>query len=147
MQTRSSVFTTFYLHLNTATSHCYDSSVLTMLSKQPRPKPLPWSPPSHLAIFVRNLQLLSLHHHQDWPDISLRTLSPSSQNQRQRIKAVEWALYHLCATWDPEIAQDVCPPDLFSSMHARRPTRLTKRCGDTARNCVRSSLRWNRYSR
>lgn len=24
------------------------------------------------------------------------------------MKAVEWALYHLCAIWDPEVTQDVC---------------------------------------
>lgn len=79
-----------------------------MQPKQPRPKPLPWSSPSHLAVFVRNLQLLNLHYHDDWPGITVRGLSPSSQNQRQRVKAVEWALYHLCAIWDPAITQDVC---------------------------------------
>lgn len=24
------------------------------------------------------------------------------------MKAVEWALYHLCAIWDLEVTQDVC---------------------------------------
>lgn len=90
-------------------SHLSDYSVLNMYSSKPsRPKPLQWSTSSHLSVFVRNLQFLNLHHHQDWPGISVRALSPSSQNQRQRVRAVEWALYHLCAIWDPEVTQDVC---------------------------------------
>jgi hypothetical protein len=80
-------------------------------SKQPpRPKSLSWTPQSHIGVFIRNLKLLQLDLHPDWPDITVRSLSPSSQNQRQRIRAVEWALYHLVALWDPKIAQDVCDP-------------------------------------
>lgn len=94
----------------------YIQSTHIMYSTRPpsRPKPLPWSAPSHLAVFVRNLQLLHLHHHEDWPNVTVRTLSPSSHNQRQRVKAVEWALYHLCAIWDPDITQDVCCPPALS---------------------------------
>lgn len=81
--------------------------------RPPRPKPPNWPAQSSLAVFVRNLQLLRLDCHDDWPGITVRSLAPSSQNQRQRIKAIEWALYHLVAIWDPETARDVrwtpCP--------------------------------------
>lgn len=77
-------------------------------AKPPRPKPPNWSTESHLTVFVRNLRLLQLDQREDWPNINLRTLSASSQNQRQRVKAVEWALYQLFVIWDPDGAQDVC---------------------------------------
>lgn len=76
-------------------------------SRPARPKPLDWSGPSHLAIFIRNLKLLQLDQRDDWPGISIRALSPSSQNQRQRIRLVEWSLYYLFTIWDPEGAQNV----------------------------------------
>ncbi|KAL4893018.1 HAUS augmin-like complex subunit 6 N-terminus-domain-containing protein [Aspergillus ambiguus] len=76
----------------------------------PRPKPLGWDLPSSLAVFVRNLQLLQLDRRQDAPVISLRSLSAVSQNQRQRLKTIEWALYHLVAIWDPETARDKLRP-------------------------------------
>ncbi|KAJ9219551.1 hypothetical protein DTO027B5_4819 [Paecilomyces variotii] len=61
-----------------------------------------WPTPSNLAVFVRNLKLLQLDQLPDWPDISVRSLSPSQQNQRQRIRGVEWGLYHLFAIWNPK---------------------------------------------
>ncbi|KAL5361476.1 HAUS augmin-like complex subunit 6 N-terminus-domain-containing protein [Aspergillus floccosus] len=76
----------------------------------PRPKALNWDSPSSLAVFVRNLQLLQLDRRQDWPAISVRSLSPASHNQRQRLKAIEWALYHLVALWEPETARDKLRP-------------------------------------
>ncbi|EAU37859.1 conserved hypothetical protein [Aspergillus terreus NIH2624] len=76
----------------------------------PRPRAPNWEPPSSLAVFVRNLQLLQLDRRQDWPAISVRSLSPASHNQRQRLKAIEWALYHLVALWDPETARDKLRP-------------------------------------
>lgn len=79
-----------------------------MQSRTPRPKPPNWSPQPPLSVFVRNLQLLQLDRHDDWPRISLRSLADTSQNQRQRIRAIEWALYHLVALWDPDTARDVC---------------------------------------
>jgi hypothetical protein len=76
-------------------------------SKTPRPKPSNWPAQSSQTVLIRNLQLLELDQLDDWPGITLHTLSPSSQNQRQRIKAVEWILYRLIALWDPETARDV----------------------------------------
>ncbi|KAE8387539.1 HAUS augmin-like complex subunit 6 N-terminus-domain-containing protein [Aspergillus alliaceus] len=83
-----------------------------MQSSRPpsRPKMSDWTPQPPLAVFVRNLQLLQLDYHDDWPGITVRSLSPSSQNQRQRVKAVEWALYRLVALWDPETARDKLRP-------------------------------------
>ncbi|CRL21660.1 unnamed protein product [Penicillium camemberti] len=75
-----------------------------------RPKPLDWPGPSHLDVFIRNLKLLHLDQREDWPGISLRALTPTSQNQRHRTRLVEWALYHLYAIWDPEIAQNKLRP-------------------------------------
>ncbi|PLB47913.1 hypothetical protein P170DRAFT_465430 [Aspergillus steynii IBT 23096] len=77
----------------------------------PRPKALNWTPQSHLAVFVRNIQLLQLDQRDDWPGITVRSLSPTSQTQqRQRIKAVEWALYQLVTIWDLETARDKLRP-------------------------------------
>jgi len=78
-----------------------------MAARPTRPKPLGWESPQHLTTFIRNLKLLQLDRREDWPDITLRNLSPSSQNQRQRIRLVEWALYYLFTIWDPEYAQNV----------------------------------------
>lgn len=81
-------------------------------ASRPGPKPQ-WNAPSHLEVFVRNLKLLHLDQREDWPGVTLRSLSPSPQNQRQRIRVVEWALYYLFTIWDPEVAQNVltvqCP--------------------------------------
>ncbi|KAL5051584.1 hypothetical protein BDW71DRAFT_214310 [Aspergillus fruticulosus] len=79
-------------------------------SKSPRPKPSNWPPQSSHTVLIRNLQLLELDQLEDWPGITLRTLSPSSQNRRQRIKAVEWILFRLVALWDPETARDKLHP-------------------------------------
>ncbi|KAJ5666772.1 hypothetical protein N7462_011181 [Penicillium macrosclerotiorum] len=79
-------------------------------SRPARPKPLDWSCPPHLAVFIRNLKLLHLDQREDWPDITLRALSPSSQNQRQRIRLIEWSLYYLFTIWDPEGAQNKLRP-------------------------------------
>lgn len=114
------------------------------MQKQTKPKALAWSWPSNAAVFVRNLQLLGLDQQPDWPGITVRSLSPSSQNQRQRIKAVEWALYQLCAIWDPAVTQDVCVPSFF---HVQGEAKDTDVLFYTARNSVRFSRRWKHCSR
>ncbi|KAJ5175928.1 uncharacterized protein N7482_001805 [Penicillium canariense] len=76
-------------------------------SRPARPKPLEWSGPSHITVFIRNLKLLHLDQREDWPDITTRALSSSSQNQRQRIRLIEWSLYYLFMIWDPEGAHNV----------------------------------------
>ncbi|KAL2838481.1 HAUS augmin-like complex subunit 6 N-terminus-domain-containing protein [Aspergillus pseudodeflectus] len=79
-------------------------------SKPPRQKSSNWPPQSSHTVLIRNLQLLELDQLEDWPDVTLRTFSPSSQNQRQRVKAVEWILYRLVSLWDPETARDKLRP-------------------------------------
>ncbi|KAJ5923960.1 hypothetical protein N7466_008147 [Penicillium verhagenii] len=79
-------------------------------SRPARPKPLEWSGPSHLTVFIRNLKLLNLDQRDDWPEITLRSLSSSSANQRQRTRLVEWALYYLFTIWDPEGARNKLRP-------------------------------------
>lgn len=66
-----------------------------------------WPTPSHTATFVRNLRLLRLNQQDDWPDITVRTFGASQYDSRQRVKAVEWSLYHLFMIWDPEGTQNV----------------------------------------
>ncbi|KAL1969816.1 hypothetical protein VTN77DRAFT_7325 [Rasamsonia byssochlamydoides] len=65
------------------------------------PPSSPWASPP-VTVFLRNLRLLHLDQQPDWPDLSARLFSGGQQTQRQRIKGVEWALYHLFALWDPE---------------------------------------------
>lgn len=102
----------------------------TMQPSKPRPKPPRWSTPCHLIVFIRNLKLLHLDQRKDWPDITLHTLSDSPGNQRKRLKAVEWGLYHLFAILDPETARNVCAPAWYRSVHT-----------DAARNSALSSRR------
>lgn len=91
-------------------SHCELLPNAMQASSRPsaKTKPSGWTGPSHLSIFIRNLKLVHLDEREDWPDINLRTFSNSTQqNQRQRIKCVEWALYYLFTIWDPETANNV----------------------------------------
>jgi hypothetical protein len=66
-------------------------------------------------LFVTNLRLLDLDLRPDWPAIEPRTFSTrdAQQNQKQRIRCVEWALYRLLEIWDPEETREVCytPPE------------------------------------
>jgi hypothetical protein len=91
-------------------SNIPDSSMAA--TRPNRPKPLDWLGPSHQDVFIRNLKLLQLDRREDWPSISIRSLSASSQNQRQRIRLIEWALYYLFAIWDSEGTQNVHIPDI-----------------------------------
>ena len=61
------------------------------------------------AIFVRSLRLLDLDQRDDWPGLTVETLSTKNaqQNQKHRIQCVEWALYRLFEIWDPEGTKDV----------------------------------------
>lgn len=64
-----------------------------------------------LSLFLTNLRLLDLDLRSDWPGISVETFATggtSAQGQKKRVQAVEWALYHLFALWDPEETRNVC---------------------------------------
>lgn len=62
--------------------------------------------PSNVTLFITNLRLLNLDLREDWPDIRSDTFSTKNgqQNQRHRIRCVEWALYQLFTLLDPEAA-------------------------------------------
>jgi hypothetical protein len=75
-----------------------------------------WKARSSLAIFISALHLLDLDTLPDWPSITASTFhSPSnskstSQNLQARIKATEWALYHLFQLYSPESTRQVLSP-------------------------------------
>jgi hypothetical protein len=58
-------------------------------------------------VFLRNLKLLRITDQPDWPGLLSFHFSGGQQAQQIRIKGVEWALYHLFAIWDPEVARNV----------------------------------------
>ena len=71
--------------------------------------PEQWPGRSHLSSFIRSLHLLDLDLLEDWPGITIQTLSTRSaaQNLQQRIKAVEWALFRLFELYDAPLTRDV----------------------------------------
>ncbi|QDS69794.1 hypothetical protein FKW77_010398 [Venturia effusa] len=80
---------------------------------------LPPTPPSQLTSFVdnaelfaTNLRLLNFDLLEDWPAITSKTFSTKDvqQNQKQRIRCVEWALYRLFELWDPQETRDKLIP-------------------------------------
>ncbi|KAF2433585.1 hypothetical protein EJ08DRAFT_658104 [Tothia fuscella] len=68
--------------------------------------------PTVAEIFVTNLRLLDLDLRQDWPAITARTFSTkdAQQNQKQRTRCTEWALYRLFEIWDPEETREKLRP-------------------------------------
>ena len=64
---------------------------------------------SDTSLFLTNLRLLDLDKHHDWPSTLLQTLGgkDGQQNQKNRIRCVEWALYRLFELWDPEETRNV----------------------------------------
>ncbi|KAK5170857.1 hypothetical protein LTR04_002765 [Oleoguttula sp. CCFEE 6159] len=70
------------------------------------------SGPSNIALFVTNLRLLDLDRKLDWPSITPHTFSTydAQQNQKSRIKCVEWALFRLFEIWDLETTREKLQP-------------------------------------
>jgi hypothetical protein len=76
---------------------------------------VPPAPPKHALtpnpadLFVSNLRLLDFDRRPDWPAIDPRAFSAkdAQQNQKHRIRCVEWALYRLFEIWEPEETRDV----------------------------------------
>lgn len=60
-------------------------------------------------LFAANLRLLNFDLLDDWPAISSKTFSTkdAQQNQKQRIRCTEWALFRLFELWDPEETRNV----------------------------------------
>ncbi|KAF1987489.1 hypothetical protein K402DRAFT_462790 [Aulographum hederae CBS 113979] len=75
------------------------------------PAPAPQNP-NNVSLFLTNLRLLNFDQRDDWPGITAQTFSTrtSSQDQKQRIGCVEWALYRLFEAWDPAEARDKLQP-------------------------------------
>ena len=71
--------------------------------------PVPTHATSSLSVFLTNVHLLDLDKSEDWPAISAQTFTSKNtlQNERNRIKCVEWAFYRLFELWDPEQTKDV----------------------------------------
>ncbi|KAF1995440.1 hypothetical protein P154DRAFT_566724 [Amniculicola lignicola CBS 123094] len=68
------------------------------------------TPTSDVKLFVTNLRLLDLDTRNDWPGITVHTLSSRTADQKQRIGGVEWALFRLFEIWDPvETSQKLQP--------------------------------------
>ncbi|TID23766.1 HAUS augmin-like complex subunit 6 N-terminus-domain-containing protein [Venturia nashicola] len=61
----------------------------------------------HGELFATNLRLLNLDLLADWPAITTKTFSitDAQQNQKQRIRCTEWALFRLFELWDPQETQ------------------------------------------
>ncbi|SZF03514.1 unnamed protein product [Blumeria hordei] len=92
---------------------------------------------SNVAIFLTNLRLLNIDQRNDWPDISLLTFSTKDahQNQKKRVRCVEWALYQLFTIWDPEEALNKLQP-FFPPLEPLQSLNLRTalfRCLDQAR--------------
>ncbi|KAH0559539.1 hypothetical protein GP486_003941 [Trichoglossum hirsutum] len=68
--------------------------------------------PSNVSLFLTSLRLLDLDKHPEWPGISRHTFSykDAQQGQKNRIKCVEWALYHLFEIWDGEGTRNKLQP-------------------------------------
>jgi hypothetical protein len=65
--------------------------------------------PALADLLITNLRLLDLDKRADWPNISPRSFSTrdAQQNQKNRIKCTEWALYRLFELWDLDETRDV----------------------------------------
>ncbi|RAQ99051.1 HAUS augmin-like complex subunit 6 N-terminus-like protein [Stemphylium lycopersici] len=91
----------------TTSGHARTMSVKTNSAKPPALNPMP---APDVKLFVTNLRLLEFDLRDDWPDITVQTLSAKNADQRQRIAGTEWALFRLFEIWDPnETAQKLQP--------------------------------------
>jgi hypothetical protein len=74
-----------------------------------QPKEVSASKPSDIALFITNLRLLDLDRSTDWPGITPQTFNArdGQQNQKLRVRCVEWALYRLFELYDANEAREV----------------------------------------
>ncbi|KAL8801736.1 MAG: hypothetical protein Q9182_004275 [Xanthomendoza sp. 2 TL-2023] len=66
------------------------------------------SPPS----FISHLRLLDFDQLEDWPGVTEELFAPKHvrENQKQRIRCVEWALYRLFELWNSKEAKNKLEP-------------------------------------
>ena len=64
---------------------------------------------SNASIFITNIRLLDFDKYDDWPSITAQILTgkDAQQHQKKRIQCVEWGLYRLFESWDPEETRNV----------------------------------------
>ncbi|KAI4226798.1 MAG: hypothetical protein L6R40_008248 [Gallowayella cf. fulva] len=62
--------------------------------------------------FITHLRLLDLDRLEDWPHITGELFAPkhARQNQKQRVRCVEWALYRLFELYNPKEARNKLQP-------------------------------------
>ena len=62
-----------------------------------------------ISIFLTNVQLLDLDRRDDWAPINAQTFTRKNtlENEKTRIRCVEWALYRLFEIWDSEETNNV----------------------------------------
>ncbi|KAL8660243.1 MAG: hypothetical protein Q9202_006735 [Teloschistes flavicans] len=65
-----------------------------------------------VSTFITNLRLLNFDQLDDWPDVDLGlfAIRNARENQKQRIRCVEWALYKLFTLWSPKEAKNKLQP-------------------------------------
>ncbi|MCJ1277828.1 hypothetical protein MMC21_005642 [Puttea exsequens] len=65
-----------------------------------------------ISTFLTNIHLLDLNRQEDWPTITSQTFTAKNtlENEKTRIRCVEWALYRLFELWDPEETRSKLQP-------------------------------------
>ncbi|KAI9741671.1 MAG: hypothetical protein M1834_000056 [Cirrosporium novae-zelandiae] len=71
-----------------------------------------WPGPSNISMFLTNLRLLGLEEFPDWPHITNAVFSTkdANQNQKNRLRCVEWSLYRLFELWDIDTTNNKLRP-------------------------------------
>ncbi|KAL8657549.1 MAG: hypothetical protein Q9226_001809 [Calogaya cf. arnoldii] len=67
---------------------------------------------SSISTFITHLRLLNLDQLEDWPVLTEDLFAPkhARENQKQRVRCVEWALYRLFESWNPKDAKNKLQP-------------------------------------
>ncbi|KAL8809833.1 MAG: hypothetical protein Q9223_002082 [Gallowayella weberi] len=67
---------------------------------------------SAIASFITHLRLLDIDRLEDWPSVTEDLFAPKHvrDNQKQRIRCVEWALYRLFELWNSKEAKNKLEP-------------------------------------
>lgn len=67
---------------------------------------------SAISTFITHLRLLNLDHLEDWPGLTEDLFAPKHvrENQKQRVRCAEWALYRLFESWNPKDARNKLQP-------------------------------------
>ena len=79
------------------------------MSKHQSPPP----PSETIRLFLSRLRLLDLDKIEGWSDISVHALmsKDAGPNQKARIQAAEWTLFHLFKLWNLDEATNVRASD------------------------------------